>query len=401
MAQRCSFCGEDRRGVDRLVAGSQGVAICGDCARLVVEVSSEPDHHEHGDLVLTGIGTLVTNDPRHGGGLGIIEGATVAVRQGRITWLGRHRSLPDRYRALPELDCDGRMVAPALIDAHRHLPTDPTADLASLTDRVSFELGRLLEEGATTVEFRSYGATEASDDVTALAAMASAADILPVDVVPTVVAGAKGVWRSNGYIRMLEAVLVPALSGIARYLDFVLDGLGTTDAVRLAALGRTRGLRPRVHVDRVEALEAAFDCRAVSVDGMWGLEEAAESVAESDMVMVSVPAASWLQGRPDPARQMWDAGTVVALGTGCEGGSVPTVPMAMAVAVHHGGLTPEESLWSATRGGALAIEDPERGMVRPGCVADLVLLEAETAADLVDEPGKDPVVRVIKDGSPL
>src|SRR5690606_31895758 len=229
----------------------------------------------------------------------------------------------------------------------------------------------------------------------------SAADILPVDVVPTVVAGAKGVWRSNGYIRMLEAVLVPALSGIARYLDFVLDGLGTTDAVRLAALGRTRGLRPRVHVDRVEALEAAFDCRAVSVDGMWGLEEAAESVAESDMVMVSVPAASWLQGRPDPARQMWDAGTVVALGTGCEGGSVPTVPMAMAVAVHHGGLTPEESLWSATRGGALAIEDPERGMVRPGCVAGLALLEAETAAVLVDGPGKDPVVRVIKDGSPL
>ncbi|MGA7271330.1 MAG: amidohydrolase family protein, partial [Acidimicrobiia bacterium] len=61
----------------------------------------------------------------------------------------------------------------------------------------------------------------------------------------------------------------------------------------------------------------------------------------------------------------------------------------------------ERALWSATRGGALAVEEPEKGVVSPGSVADLVVLDAETAADIVAVPGRDPVVRVVKDGVAL
>jgi imidazolonepropionase len=400
MARRCSFCGQDRRVVDRLVVGHGGVAICRDCARLAAELTDVSDTELSGDLLLTGIGMLVTNDPRHGGLLGTIEGAAVAVRHGRITWVGPQRALPYRYRDLPELACDGRMVIPGFVDAHRHLEAGPDEDLTALTEGVAALLGEALEHGATTVELRTWGAPTPEAEVTMLAAVRAAADTLPADVVSSVVAGTDPPHRGSGYRPLLESVTIPTASRIASYLDVVVGGpLDGDDARAVIATGRRHGLRPRVHVDDDDALAVAFESRVVSVDGMTGLADAAEAVAESGSVMVSVPAAAWVEGRPDPVLEMWDAGVVVALGTGCRAGVVSTMPMAMAVSVHHGRLDPDRALWSATRGGALAVEEPEKGRVTLGAVADMVILDAETALDLVSEPGRDTVHRVVKDGA--
>lgn len=401
MARRCSFCGKAQRGVDRLVAGHRDVAICGDCARLAVELSAAPDSDGSGDLLLTDIGVLITNDRRHGGLLGALTGAAVAVRRGRVTWVGRQRALPDRYRQLPELACEGRMVSAGFVDAHRHLGGESGADLGELTDRVAHHIGRSLEQGATTVEVRTWGASGPEAEVTMLSAIGAAGQSIPIDIVPAVVAGADP-NRGNGYRPMLESVLIPAVSRIASYLDLVVGGcLDAGAATEVIEVGRRHGMRPRVHVDDREGLEVALSTRAVSVDGMRGLSDAAAAVAESGTVMVGIPAVSWIEGRPDPMPAMWAAGAVVALGTGCATGSVATMPTAMSVAVHHCRLTPEQALWSATRGGALAVEEPDKGVVSPGAVADLVVLDAETPSDLVSEPGADPVVRVIKDGAAL
>ncbi|MFS8494011.1 MAG: amidohydrolase family protein [Actinomycetes bacterium] len=401
LARRCSFCGEDRRKVDRLVEGQGGVAICGDCARLAAELTSEPESSS-GDLLVTGIGTLVTNDTRYGGLLGEIPGAAVAVRNGRVTWVGRERALPDRYRELPEIDCGGRMVVPGFVDAHRHFPAVAGTDLAAYTEAAADQLGRLLEQGATTVEMRSFGAPDPETEVTVLSAVAAAGDMLPCDVVTSVVVGTDPPPRGRGYQTMLESLLLPTVARVASYLDVVVGGPLDRDAAKsVITAGRRHGLRPRVHIFGGEALELAVEGGAVSVDGLWGVDGSAAPLAETGIVAVSVPAASWMDGRKEPASELWEAGAIVALGSACSGGSVPTIPMAMAIAVHHGGMAPDAALWAATRGGALALEEPEKGMLGLGATADLVVLEAETPADIVAEPGRDPVWRVIKDGSPL
>lgn len=402
MARRCSFCGEDRRGVDRLVAGHGSVAICGDCARLAVELTSVSDDAATGDLLLTGIETLVTNDPRQEGLLGVISGAAVAVRNGYVTWVGRERTLPARYRELREIGCEGRMVVPGFVDAHRHLPATSGAGFAEYVEAVSVQLGRLLEQGATTVEMRTWGGPDPETEVTMASAIGAAADTLPCDVSVAVSVGMEPPMRGAGYRSMVESLVLPTVSTVAGYLDVVPGGvLADEDSIRLVAAARRLGMRPRVHVDGVDSLTLALDLRAASGDGMWRLDGAAASVADAGLLAVTIPGASWMSGRSDPGRELWDADVAVALGTGCVGGVVTTMPMAMTFAVYHAGLTPEQALWSATRGGALALEDPEKGVVATGSVADLVVLDVGSAEDLVAEAGRDPVHRVIKDGNPL
>ena len=64
------------------------------------------------DLLLTGIGELVTNDPDRNGLLGVVADAAVAVKSGRVAWVGPEADLLREFRELPELDCAGRAVIP-------------------------------------------------------------------------------------------------------------------------------------------------------------------------------------------------------------------------------------------------------------------------------------------------
>ena len=74
-----------------------------------------------GDLLITGIGRLVTNDPQRDGLLGIVTEAAVAARDGRIVWAGAESQLLRELRDLPEVGADGRAIIPGFVDSHTHL----------------------------------------------------------------------------------------------------------------------------------------------------------------------------------------------------------------------------------------------------------------------------------------
>jgi imidazolonepropionase len=58
----------------------------------------------------------------------------------------------------------------------------------------------------------------------------------------------------------------------------------------------------------------------------------------------------------------------------------------MTLLVEVGGLSISEAIWAATRGGALALGDAERGRLRPGDIADLLVLDTDSLGDLVRRP---------------
>jgi imidazolonepropionase len=63
------------------------------------------------------------------------------------------------------------------------------------------------------------------------------------------------------------------------------------------------------------------------------------------------------------------------------------------------GMTPAEALWSATAGGAVALERADVGRLMPGTRADVVQLKTPGYVHLAYRPGVPLVQRVWKDGT--
>ena len=108
-------------------------------------------------------------------------------------------------------------------------------------------------------------------------------------------------------------------------------------------------------------------------------------------------------GSRPPAQAIWEAGITVALGTDCNpvDSYVESMQLVIALAVTELGLTVEQAVWAATRGGALALEESEKGWLGRGTFGDLVVLDAPSAAHLAYRPGINLAWRVFKDGIPV
>jgi imidazolonepropionase len=394
------------------------------------------------DLLVTGIGQLVTNDPHRRGLLGIIEDAAVVTRDGSVVWCGPESDLPRELRSFPELDADGRMVIPGFVDCHTHalfggnradefarrlagetyedimaagggINATVRATRAAPTARLVGEglrrLQRMLGTGTTTVEIKSGYGLDVATELRLLEAAASLADLVPADIVPTFL-GAHVVppefaTDRDEYVQLVIDEMLPAVAGRARFCDVFCDkGAFTIDeARRILRAAADRGLRPRLHAEqlaRTGGAALAAELGAASADHLDHVApEDLPALREAGTVAVLLPTVSLsLQTPPPPARLLWDAGIPVALATDCNPGTsnVENMQLVVALATLTAGLTADEALWAATRGGAQALELDDRGWIGPGAIGDLVMLEAETHLEIPYRPGTDLVRMVVK-----
>ena len=443
---RCSFCGRAEDPDNRLVAGPKWVAICEACVRLAADVALPSTRPATGDLLLTGIAELVTNDARHGSRLGVIEEAALAIRQGSVTWTGPESQLPNRYRHFPTIECEGRAVIPGFVDSHTHLvfagdrshefalrmqgatyveileagggisstvaatrESTPADLLRSAIERA----GSMLEHGTTTVEIKSGYGLDLATEMASLEVARQVGESLPVDVVVTflgahVVPPEYGKDRA-GYLRLIEQML-PLAARAATYCDVFCDrGAFTVDEARWVLQHASRhGLKPRLHANQLGntgGVELAIELGAVSADHLENVDESqARGLAEAGVVAVLCPTASWSTRLPQaPGKMLWDLGATVALATDCNPGSslISSMQLVIAVACLDMGLTLDQALWSATRGGALALEEPRKGRLRVGDVGDVVVLESDNYRHLGYRPDQNLVKTVVKQGDPV
>jgi len=393
-------------------------------------------------LTLTGIGQLVTNASGFPGDLGVIHEAAVAVVDGRIAWVGPEARLPKEHREVELLDCEGRAVLPGFVDAHTHLvfagdrseefarrlrgesyeeilaagggihatvAATRMASTTELADGAVARLGRMLASGTTTAEVKSgYGLTTA-DELRILEAAEEAGRRSPVDVVPTFLGAHvpdKGVDRAE-YVDLVIDEMLPACAPLAQWCDVFCDRGAFTvdDARRILTAAKDHGLGARLHAEQLThtgAAALAADIGAASADHLdHATEDDAALLRGSGVVAVLLPAASFSMRSPQaPGRMLWDSGVKVAVATDCNPGTsnVESMPFVIAVACLEMGLTPEEAVWAATRGGALALRLEDRGMLVPGALADLVILDAPSYTHLPYRPGSNLVWKVVKGG---
>lgn len=396
------------------------------------------------DLLVTGIGQVVTNRPGGSDLLGIEERAALAIRGGRVVFCGPENRLPSEHGGLPRLDCEGRAVLPGFVDPHTHLvfagdrADEFAARLAgrsyeetlegeggiygtvratresSLDELVSSSFARLermLAGGSTTIEVKSGYGLDVATERRILEAIRVLDQGSPADLVPTFL-GAHLVpleYREDreGYLRLIEEDMLAACTPLARYCDVFCDRGAFTveEARRVLEAGGRHGLRPRIHANELGptgGAELAAQLGVVSADHLAFLsDQEIEGLAAAGTVAVLLPATSFSLGSEyAPGRRLWDAGVTVALGTDCNPGTSYTESMqfVIALACHHLGLSPEEAVWSATRGGALAVEEPDKGRLVEGAVGDAVVLDAPSFSHLPYRPAAPLARWVIKDG---
>ncbi len=374
---------------------------------------------------LTGIGSLITNDPSIGEGpLGIVRDAAILIDGNRIAWVGPARELDS---SVPAVDLESRAVIPGFVDSHAHLvfAGDRSAEFAArmtgepyaaggirttvaatraasdevLRSRTRDLADELARSGVTTFETKSgYGLT-IDDEARSLRIAREFTDettYLGAHVVP------EGI-SADAYVELVCGAMLDACVDNARWIDVFCDrGAFDVDQAReILTTGMARGLMPRIHANQLQhggGVQLAVELDAASADHCTHLDDAdIEALAGSTTVATLLPGAEFSTRATYPAaRRLIDAGATVALATDCNPGSSYTtsMPLMIALAVREMRMSPDEALWSATAGGARALRRTDIGVITPGARADLVSLDAPDHVHLAYRPGVDLIDRV-------
>lgn len=383
-----------------------------------------------GVTVFTGIGTLVTNDASLGRGLlGELGDAWLVVVGGRVAALGTGTP-PAADRAV---DVGGAAVIPGFVDSHSHLVfagdraeefaarmagqtyaaggilTTVEATRAASDDELATRARRLLtaahRSGTTTIEVKSGYGLNVVDEARTLriaAELSPETTFLGAHVVPAEMAG-----RAGEYVELVTGAMLDACAPFARWIDaFCERGAFDADQCRsVLAAGRAAGLGTRLHANQLghgPGVQLAVELGCASADHCTYLTPAdVDALASGSTVATLLPATDFSTRQPYPdARRLLDAGAVVALACNCNPGSsfTTSMPFCLALAVREMHMTVDEAIWSATKGGAVALRRDDIGHLAPGARADLVVLDAASPIELVYRPGVDLVAATFVGG---
>jgi imidazolonepropionase len=409
------------------------------------------------DLVVASCRELLTCAgplPKRGRALGevdLVENGWVASSKGVIVYAGDEDGFLAEVAPEPDavtVDGRGLVALPGFVDAHTHLPfagdrarefglriqgwtyqqlaergmgiqtTVKATRAASLDDLIALSLKRLdlmLLHGTTTVEAKSGYGLNLEDEIKQLEALRDAAALHPVDVVPTFM-GAHEVGpefrdRREDYIALLIDTVIPEIGrrGLAEFFDiFSEPGVFSIEETRrLVEAAKAAGFRIKVHADEFVSqggAELAAEVGAVSAEHLIAVSaEGIVRLAASDTAAILLPGVSFflMMAKRAPARDLVEAGAVVALATDFNPGSshIFAMPFILQLGVFTLGLTVEEAINACTGNAAYAIRRHETiGSLEEGKKMDLLLCDVPDHVSLAYEAGRNPVRTVIKNG---
>jgi imidazolonepropionase len=370
--------------------------------------------------VIRGIGRLFTATAR-----GTVERAALVVDHGLIAWVGGPDESPPAELAAgaDEVDAEGGLVTPGLIDAHVHpvyagnrfaeiarrsagasyaeigrlgggIAATVAATRAAGIDRLRADLrarlGQWLASGTTTMEVKTGYALDRDGEVAHVRLLADLADDPELPRLAVTFLGAHAVppeyaGRQAAYAAEVARWCRPAAEAGARFVDVFCDeGYFSVEEARAICLaGRAAGLTPRLHADELARTGGALlaaELGAASADHLLRIDaEDARALAAAGVVAVLAPGTALAMGAAPPARALLDAGATLALGTDHNPGTCGLTRMSLVVALAIAGLSMsvDEALVAATAGGAAALRRGDVGVVAPGRLADLVLWDAD------------------------
>lgn len=383
------------------------------------------------------------------GAYGLLSHAALAVKEGRIAWLGAMQELPnDKSLAMQLHDLQGKCITPGLIDCHTHLvyggnryhefalrlegasyeqiaqagggirSTVAATRAASAEELFEQSIKRaraLVAEGVTTLEIKSGYGLDLATELKILRVAQRIGEALPVTVATTFL-GAHTVppefeGRADDYLDVVcnEMIPVVAQEKLAQAVDVFCEKIAfdIEQTRRVFETAKKFGLAIKCHAEQLSdsgsaALAAQY--HALSVDHLEFLSAAgAAAIARSGSVAVLLPGAFYFlrEKQLPPVELLRQFRVPIAISTDCNPGTSPVTSLLlmlnMACTLFR--LTPEEALLGVTRHAAKALGlEKTHGTLSLGKMADFVVWDIAHPAELAYQIGLNPCVKVVKKG---
>jgi imidazolonepropionase len=378
---------------------------------------------------------------------GWIEHGALLSEGDRIAWVGPDARLPAGLGAPREVDLQGALVTPGLIDAHTHLVYggDRAAEFEQRLQGASYEeIARrgggiaatvaatrtasdealfvsarqralaLMAEGVTTIEIKSgYGLSQ-QHEARCLGVARRLGRELPVTVRATSLAAhalpPEYGGRADAYIDAACGWLADQHArGLVDAVDAFCDTIGFTPAQtrRIFDTAKRLGLPIKLHAEQLSnqhgaALAAGHG--ALSCDHLEHLDDAGiAAMRAAGTVAMLLPGAFYFlrETKLPPIEALRAAGVPMAVATDHNPGSSPALSLLlmlnMACTLFR--LTPEEALAGVTVHAARALGLADRGRLASGLRADLAVWAVEHPRELAYRFGINPCVRRIFGGA--
>src|SRR4030066_961211 len=354
------------------------------------------------DLIIKNASELLTLSPafKEESGLGIIRNGALAVKNGKISWIGKTNELSESLglkRNGKEFDATGKVVIPGLIDSHTHIVFGGSREnefeqrlqglsyleiaergggilsTVEATRKASFEdlfllgkrrLDRMISKGVTTIEAKSGYGLSLQDETKILKVMKALKEIHPMDIVPTFL-GAHTIPKEfrndrTKYMDLLTGEMIPevAQERVAEFCDVFCEEKAFTleESKKILETGKRYGLKPKIHADQLSpggGAELAAEVGAYSADHLeYVSPKGIERMAEKGVIAVLLPGVSFFLSmkKYPPARELIAKGVSVALATDLNPGSSMTesLPLIMTMGCTLYRMTPKEVIQAAT-----------------------------------------------------
>lgn len=419
-----------------------------------------PNSSQSSRLVLTNCSEILTlrgDAPRRGRALadpGIISDGAILVHEGRIAAIGPRRQierLPQSRRA-HRIDLHGRVVLPGFVDSHTHLihATSRAAEYEQRISGATYEeiaragggivnsvrklrkapanhlksralahLAQFAAYGTTTLEAKSGYGLDWPSERKILVALRGLEHEQPIEIVRTFLGAhvvppefrGRGGKTAESYVDLICHRWLPqvAAQNLAEFCDVFCDrgAFTVAQARRILAAAKACGLRLRLHAEqlaRTGAARLAVEMHASSADHLEKLSAAdIRALAKSDVTCTMLPGCCFHLGlaRYGPARQLIDAGAIVALATDFNPGTSPTLsmPMILSLACTQMRMTPAEAIAAATINAAYSLHRHDRiGSLEVGKFADLAVFDVADYREIPYYFGVNHCVMTLKSG---
>jgi imidazolonepropionase len=369
---------------------------------------------------------------------GWIDDGALLTEGDRIAWVGADGDLPAALAPEREVDLQGALMTPGLIDAHTHLVYggDRAAEFEQRLQGVSYEAiakagggirstvaatraasdgalfaaaakraRALMAEGVTTIEIKSgYGLAE-DHEARCLAVARRLGRELPLTVRTTSLAAhalpPEYAARADDYIDAACAWLPGQHArGLVDAVDAFCDTIGFTPAQtrRIFDTARRLGLPVKLHAEQLSnqhGASLAAEYHALSCDHLEHLDaQGVAAMRAAGTVAMLLPGAYYFlrETRLPPIDALRAAGVPMAIATDHNPGSSPALSLLlmlnMACTLFR--LTPEEAFAGVTVHAARALGLGDRGRLAAGLRADLVVWDAEHPRELAYRFGVNP-----------